>query len=89
MRILLNEGLLHGDALTVSGRTLEENLNSVKEYPQDQKIIKEFNSPVKKDSHLRILYGNLAPEGAVAKYLVKKGLHLEEKLSLLIQKKKP
>jgi dihydroxy-acid dehydratase len=73
MRILLNEGLLHGDALTVSGRTLEENLNSVKEYPQDQKIIKEFNSPLKKDSHLRILYGNLAPEGAVAKISGKEG----------------
>ena len=73
MRILLNEGLLHGDALTVTGRTLEENLNSVKEYPQDQKIIKEFNSPVKKDSHLRILYGNLAPEGAVAKISGKEG----------------
>ena len=89
MRILLNEGLLHGDALTVTGRTLEENLNSVKEYPQDQKIIKEFNSPVKKDSHLRILYGNLAPEGAVAKISGKEGTSLEEKLSLLIQKKKP
>jgi len=48
-------------------------LNSVKEYPQDQKIIKEFNSPLKKDSHLRILYGNLAPEGAVAKISGKEG----------------
>ena len=73
MRILLNEGLLHGDALTVTGRTLEGNLNSVKEYPQDQKIIKEFNSPIRKDSHLRILYGNLAPEGAVAKISGKEG----------------
>ena len=67
MKTLLNEGLLHGDALTVTGKTLEENLDSVKAYSKDQNIIKNFNDPVKKDSHLRILYGNLAPEGAVAK----------------------
>ena len=73
MKILLNEGLLHGDALTVTGKTLEENLDSVKAYSKDQTIIKNFNDPVKKDSHLRILYGNLAPEGAVAKISGKEG----------------
>ncbi len=73
MKVLLNEGLLHGNALTVTGRTLEENLDLVKEYPQDQKIIKELRDPIKKDSHLRILYGNLAPEGAVAKISGKEG----------------
>ena len=73
MKILLNEGLLHGDALTVTGKTLEENLDSVKAYSKDQNIIKNFNDPVKKDSHLRILYGNLAPEGAVAKISGKEG----------------
>ena len=73
MKTLLNEGLLHGDALTVTGKTLEENLDSVKEYSKDQNIIKNFNDPVKKDSHLRILYGNLAPEGAVAKISGKEG----------------
>ena len=73
MKTLLNEGLLHGDALTVTGKTLEENLDSVKAYSKDQNIIKSFNDPVKKDSHLRILYGNLAPEGAVAKISGKEG----------------
>jgi len=73
MKTLLNEGLLHGDALTVTGKTLEENLDSVKAYSEDQNIIKNFNDPVKKDSHLRILYGNLAPEGAVAKISGKEG----------------
>ena len=73
MKILLNEGLLHGDALTVTGKTLEENLDSVKAYSKDQNIIKNFKDPVKKDSHLRILYGNLAPEGAVAKISGKEG----------------
>ena len=73
MKTLLNEGLLHGDALTVTGKTLEENLDSVEDYSKDQNIIKNFNDPVKKDSHLRILYGNLAPEGAVAKISGKEG----------------
>ena len=73
MKTLLNEGLLHGDALTVTGKTLEENLDSVEDYSKDQNIIKNFNAPVKKDSHLRILYGNLAPEGAVAKISGKEG----------------
>ena len=73
MKTLLNEGLLHGDALTVTGKTLEENLDPVKAYSKDQNIIKNFNDPVKKDSHLRILYGNLAPEGAVAKISGKEG----------------
>ena len=73
MKTLLNEGLLHGDAMTVTGKTLEENLDSVKEYSKDQNIIKNFDNPLKKDSHLRILYGNLAPEGAVAKISGKEG----------------
>jgi len=73
MKTLLNEGLLHGDVLTVTGKTLEENLDSVEDYSKDQNIIKNFNDPVKKDSHLRILYGNLAPEGAVAKISGKEG----------------
>tara|TARA_B100001123_G_scaffold68546_1_gene76588 strand:- start:2978 stop:4642 length:1665 start_codon:yes stop_codon:yes gene_type:complete len=79
MRILLNEGLLHGEALTVTGKTLKENLDSFKEYPQNQKIIKEFSNPLKKDSHLRILYGNLAPEGAVAKISGKEGTFFKGK----------
>jgi dihydroxy-acid dehydratase len=68
MRRLLEAGMLHGDCLTVTGKTMAENLaNSPLEYPADQKIILPFEAPKKKDSHLRILYGNLASEGSVAK----------------------
>jgi dihydroxy-acid dehydratase len=67
MKTLLDEGLLHGGCLTVTGRTLAENLASVAPYPPQQKIIRPLSDPIKKDSHLVILYGNLAPEGAVAK----------------------
>lgn len=74
MKILLEAGLLHGDCLTVTGKTLAENLaNSPLEYPEDQDIIRPLDNPIKKDSHLRILYGNLAPEGAVAKITGKEG----------------
>ena len=67
MKRLLEHGLLHGDCLTVTGHSLAENLASVGDYPNNQDIIKSFSSPIKKESHLEILYGNLAPEGAVAK----------------------
>jgi dihydroxy-acid dehydratase len=74
MKMLLDEGLLHGSCLTVTGRTLAENLAGVAPYPPDQKIIRPLADPVKKDSHLVILYGNLAPEGAVAKITGHEGL---------------
>jgi len=74
MRTLLGVGLLHGDCLTVTGKTMAENLaNSPIQYPEDQDIIRPLDNPIKKDSHLRILYGNLAPEGAVAKITGKEG----------------
>ncbi|MDA0766093.1 MAG: dihydroxy-acid dehydratase [Verrucomicrobia bacterium] len=74
MKMLLGAGLLHGDCLTVTGKTMAENLaNSKLEYPADQKVIRPLDNPIKKDSHLRILYGNLAPEGAVAKITGKEG----------------
>ena len=79
MRKMLEKELLHGDQMTVTGKTLEENLSDSKNYPEDQKIVKEFDNPIKKDSHLRILYGNLAPEGAVAKISGKEGLKFEGK----------
>ncbi len=79
MRKMLEKELLRGDQMTVTGRTLEENLSDSKNYPEDQKIVKEFDNPIKKDSHLRILYGNLAPEGAVAKISGKEGLKFEGK----------
>jgi len=79
MQKMLEKELLHGDQMTVTGKTLEENLSDSKNYPEGQKIVKEFDNPIKKDSHLRILYGNLAPEGAVAKISGKEGLTFEGK----------
>ena len=73
MKSMLENGLLHGDCLTVTGKTLEENLQEVLPYPGGQKIILPFSKPVKDSSHLRVLYGNLAPEGAVAKITGKEG----------------
>ncbi|MGH8194540.1 MAG: dihydroxy-acid dehydratase [Woeseiaceae bacterium] len=74
MKRLLDGGLLHGDCLTVTGRTLGENLAGVADYPDGQDIVLPFDKPIKADSHLVILYGNLAPEGAVAKISGKEGL---------------
>lgn len=74
MKMLLDAGLLHGHCLTVTGRTLAENLAGVAPYPGGQDIVRGFDNPIKKDSHLVILYGNLSPEGAVAKITGKEGL---------------
>ena len=73
MKTMLDNNLLHGDCMTVTGKTLEENLKAVDPYPSNQKIIMPLNNPVKESSHLRVLYGNLAPEGAVAKITGKEG----------------
>ena len=74
MKMLLDAGLLHGDCMTVTGRTLRENLEKLaKPYPKGQEIIRPLDNPIKKDSHLRILRGNLAPDGAVAKITGKEG----------------
>jgi dihydroxy-acid dehydratase len=74
MKELLKAGLLHGDCITVTGKTLAENLAEAPDYPADQAIIQPLDKPIKKDSHLVILRGNLAPEGAVAKITGKEGL---------------
>ena len=74
MRMLLSKGLMDGDCLTVTGKTLRQNLRGIKSYPKSQDIVRNFADPIKKDSHLVILYGNLAPEGAVAKISGKEGL---------------
>jgi len=74
MKMLLDEGLLHGECLTVSGKSIAENLSEVYPYPSGQTIIREISNPVKSTSHLRILYGNLAPDGAVAKITGNEGL---------------
>ena len=73
MKMLLDQGLLHGDCLTVTGQTVKQNLAGVKSYPKKQEVIRPFNNPIKKESHLVILYGNLAPTGAVAKISGKEG----------------
>ena len=77
MKTLLEKGLLHGECLTVTGQTLAENLSEIKPYEPDQQIIKSFDDPVKSNSHLRILYGNLAKDGAVAKITGKEGTSFE------------
>lgn len=77
MKQLLAAGLLHGDCLTVTGRSLAENLAEVTDYPAQQRIVRPIGEPLKADSHLRILRGNLAPEGAVAKITGKEGLHFQ------------
>jgi len=74
MKTLLDAGLLHGDCLTVTGKTLAENLADAPDYPEGQDMIRPLANPIKKDSHLVILRGNLAPEGAVAKITGKEGL---------------
>ena len=74
MKMLLQEGLLHGGCMTVTGETMAENLTDANDYPATQKIIRPLDNPIKKDSHLVVLRGNLAPEGAVAKITGHEGL---------------
>ena len=78
MKTLLEKELLNGDCITVTGNTLRENLVDIPSYPNNE-IIKDFENPIKKDSHLRILYGNLAKDGAVAKITGKEGVSFEGK----------
>jgi dihydroxy-acid dehydratase len=74
MKRMLDAGMLDGSCLTVTGKTMAENLATVEPYPEGQDIIRPFDNPIKKDSHLVILKGNLAPTGAVAKITGKEGL---------------
>ena len=74
MKMMLDRGMLDGSCLTVTGKTLAENLKDVKPYPAGQEIIQDFDTPIKSESHLVILRGNLAPQGAVAKLTGKEGL---------------
>ena len=78
MKSLLDKGMLHGDCLTVTGNSLEENLKDIEPY-KDEKIIQSLDNPIKSDSHLRVLYGNLDKDGAVAKITGKEGLSFEGK----------
>ena len=74
MKMLLDHGLLHGDCLTVTGKTMAENLANAPTYPVGQDVVRGFDNPIKKNSHLVVLYGNLAPGGAMAKISGKEGL---------------
>ncbi|MFA5060089.1 MAG: dihydroxy-acid dehydratase [Candidatus Omnitrophota bacterium] len=73
LRLLLEAGLLHGDCLTVTGKTLAENLVDVNPYPKGQTVVRPLSDPIKREGHIVILYGNLASEGAVAKISGKEG----------------
>ena len=79
MKMLLDEGLLHGDCLTVTGKTVAENLQGAPAYPPGQDVVRGFDNPIKKESHLVVLYGNLAPTGAVAKISGKEGMRFTGK----------
>ena len=80
MKFLLDRGLLHGDCLTVTGQTIAQSLENVgpyPSYPDKQDIIRPWEDPIKDSTHLRILRGNLAPEGSVGKITGKEGLHFK------------
>lgn len=80
MKMLLDRGLLHGECLTVTGETMAESLKDVPPYgafPEEQDIIRPWDQPIKDSTHLRILRGNLAPDGAVGKITGKEGLHFK------------
>lgn len=77
MKRMLDAGMLHGDCLTVTGKTMAENLADVPGYPRGQDVIRDFDDPIKPEGHLVIMHGNLASEGAVAKITGKEGLRFE------------
>lgn len=79
LKYLLNKGMLHGDCITVTGKTLAENLEQVEDLTQDQKVILPLENPIKETGHLCILKGNLAPDGSVAKITGKEGLYFKGK----------
>ncbi len=80
MKMLLDRGMLHGDCLTVSGQTLAETLADVEPYgayPTEQDIIRPWDNPIKPETHLRVLKGNLAPGGAIGKITGKEGVYFK------------
>ncbi|MEC8248079.1 MAG: dihydroxy-acid dehydratase, partial [Bacteroidota bacterium] len=79
LRYLLEQGLLHGECMTVTGKTLAENLKNIKGLKPGQNVIKSIDKPIKATGHLRMLYGNLAAEGSVAKITGKEGLKFSGK----------
>ncbi|MFM7806257.1 MAG: dihydroxy-acid dehydratase, partial [Verrucomicrobiota bacterium] len=79
MKMLLDKGLMHGDCMTVTGKTLAENLKNAPKYPAGQDVVRDFSNPIKKDSHLVVFRGNLCPGGAVGKISGKEGLQFNGK----------
>ena len=77
MKFMLQNEMLHGDCMTVTGKTIAENLQSVPDLIKDQDVIRPLNAPIKETGHIRILYGNLAEEGAVAKITGKEGVYFK------------
>ena len=79
LKYLLKKGLIYGDCLTVTGKTIAENLSDIPELKESQEVIKPIEKPIKRSGHLRMLYGNLASEGSVAKITGKEGLKFSGK----------
>ena len=77
IKLLIQEGIIDGSQKTITGKTLEENVRDLSDLREDQKIVHSFDNPIKKDGHIRILRGNLAPEGSVAKITGKQGTLFE------------
>ncbi len=77
MKLLLDRGMLHPDCLTVTGKTIAENLNDIGPYPKDQEIVHDWDDPIKETSHLRVLKGNLAPTGGIGKITGKEGVYFK------------
>jgi len=77
MKLLLDRGMLHPDCLTVTGKTIAENLENIEPYPKDQDIVHDWDDPIKETSHLRVLKGNLAPTGGIGKITGKEGLYFK------------
>jgi dihydroxy-acid dehydratase len=79
MKMLVAEGLMHGGCLTVTGKTIKDNVKGAKPFPAKQDVVRPLSDPIKKDGHLVILYGNLASQGAVAKISGKEGMRFSGK----------
>ncbi len=88
MKILVRKKLMHGDCMTITGKTLASNLKNINAYKNNQKIIMPLSSPIKKEGHLTILRGNIAPNGAVAKISGKEGLYFKGKAKVFDSEEK-
>ena len=77
MKLLLDRGMLHPNCVTVTGKTIAENLENIGPYPKDQDIVRDWDNPIKETSHLRVLKGNLAPAGGIGKITGKEGVYFK------------